>query len=140
MKYLLIALFLVGCSHADQSETEKEFSKDSMYVAMERFSKEFGIEITSTISFSDDPYNGFPGYCIVETGFISINKEWWVDVDEEEREALIFHELGHCELGLGHTEKPGIMNGFIGFTAYHYIYEYEASVANMKEEYAGLDR
>jgi len=39
---------------------------------------------------------------------IGINKEFWSWASEDQREVLIFHELGHCVLFQDHTET-GIM-------------------------------
>jgi Zn-dependent protease with chaperone function len=49
--------------------------------------------------------SGGRGVCQVasgETPVITVSAEAWATSTEEEREELIFHELGHCVLGLAH--------------------------------------
>lgn len=39
------------------------------------------------------------GMCIPVANMILINRNYWEHADYLEREQLLFHELGHCELG-----------------------------------------
>ncbi len=127
-RLVVLLLFCTSCKHVEQGTSLKEIDYMSIERAVQRFSKEFNIHVDSTLSFSEAPFKGYPGKCFVEGNHITVNKEWWLDVAPKTREALIFHELGHCMLGLGHDPLPGIMNGFIGHTANHYLYFYEESV------------
>lgn len=43
---------------------------------------------------------------------INIDFEFWERASGLDREVLVLHELGHCDLGLGHTEGPAIMQKF----------------------------
>ena len=129
-KYLL--LLLVSCSHVNQNDPTQVFDYESIEVTVKRFSAEFNIEVDSTLHFEEGYSNGFPGRCIVEANHIVINKQWWLDVLPTTRQALLFHELGHCMLKLGHDPYPGIMNGFVGHTVNHYNYFYEQSIQWMK--------
>lgn len=46
------------------------------------------------------------GYCIISLNsrVITINRKYWNIASNIERELLIFHELGHCLLFLGHDD------------------------------------
>jgi len=37
-------------------------------------------------------------------GCIRIDPSIWSEIAEPQREYLVFHELGHCYLGLGHND------------------------------------
>lgn len=48
------------------------------------------------------------GECLTEKGgkrFITFSSELWFKCTPEQREAILFHELGHCVLGLEHDDK-----------------------------------
>jgi len=51
--------------------------------------------------------NNVAGYCIPTFGIL-INEERWASMGPYQKKELIFHELGHCVLGLEHKE-PGLM-------------------------------
>jgi len=47
------------------------------------------------------------GQCIhteAEPNTVVVDKFYWDDADDLEKEFLIFHELGHCALGRGHLD------------------------------------
>jgi len=46
------------------------------------------------------------GYCIPEFGIL-INEKLWSSLGPFQKKELMFHELGHCVLGLDHSE-PGL--------------------------------
>lgn len=41
---------------------------------------------------------------------IQVDYTFWVKASEAQREILMFHELGHCDLRLDHTDEDRIMN------------------------------
>ena len=43
---------------------------------------------------------------------VIINKKRWKGLSSIEKKIIVYHELGHCMLGLKHTEKGGIMNAY----------------------------
>lgn len=79
--------------------------------------------------------SGRPGRCLRGESLrvIQINPETWAEYDEPTREALIIHELGHCELGLAHTEPniPHIMSDFIGLNVKAYVESLEQELVFM---------
>ena len=40
---------------------------------------------------------------------ITINANHWEQIPSIHRKELVYHELGHCELNLSHSDKPDIM-------------------------------
>lgn len=53
---------------------------------------------------SDGKKGNVIGVCYAQQNLIELDEERWETLGEEGREALIFHEFGHCELGQGHRE------------------------------------
>jgi len=49
----------------------------------------------------------------MEDGFreILISKEVWKGLSPDQKEELVFHELGHCELNLGHIDGQYMNTG-----------------------------
>lgn len=45
------------------------------------------------------------GECYMGHEYIVISTYWWPLLNDTQREILILHELGHCELGLGHDNN-----------------------------------
>lgn len=61
---------------------------------------------------------------------VEISEEYWIRMDTDAREELMFHELGHCVITRGHrgsVDASGfplsVMNPFI-FSSYHYLQNY----------------
>ena len=48
------------------------------------------------------------GLCYPHIG-VEILRSYWDDATEWEKKALVYHELGHCSLGLDHIQEHGIM-------------------------------
>lgn len=55
-----------------------------------------------SIQFRDAVDQETGGVCYTGDHRIEIEKFFWDDLTDLQREGLIFHELGHCELGRGH--------------------------------------
>lgn len=66
-------------------------------------------EINSlTIEFRDLP-KGYVGFCFPFRGKLDIDEPFWLSASDAEKEELIIHEIGHCILGLEHSDVPSIM-------------------------------
>lgn len=123
MKYVLyiILCFLVGCASVmpadkdDQREMEKyqiSFVEQSQgQVTLEEV-QSIPIYIKPYKKFNTETkkwevqYSGVVGTCypLGPFTFITISEGYWYsNFDEEEREQLIFHELGHCLLHSHHS-------------------------------------
>lgn len=93
-----------------------------------QFSSDFGINIinhpVSLISSEhmarivpplNDPYRGqrmADAVCITNTNNIYLNADHWKDLNFFQKRELLYHELGHCVLGLSHNPDRSIMNPF----------------------------
>lgn len=65
---------------------------------------------TEAMVFEDAMDNDWVGYC-APVQKIAVHPAFWQQATEIERMTLIYHELGHCALGLDHrTDKTAIMN------------------------------
>ncbi|RMG20066.1 MAG: hypothetical protein D6730_20520 [Bacteroidetes bacterium] len=101
---LLYLLGLAGCDRPQPFDVHPDFQP---YV--DRFIAE-GAKRGHDIDFSDTGLSIiFREAVDTETGGvcrgkhrIEIEKFFWDDLNDFQREGLIFHELGHCELGRGH--------------------------------------
>jgi len=67
------------------------------------------------INFGDTEDPAFQGVCFVYSDGakeIIIRKSWWDTVNNQEyRESLIFHELGHCALDRDHLDETASNGG-----------------------------
>lgn len=63
-------------------------------------------ELEITGSISDIPEDGVAGTCRYgsHVHHVTIDQAYWNSVSELQREMVVFHELGHCVLGIGHRE------------------------------------
>jgi len=111
MRTILFLLFLVSCGKFSDmlnredtptpKTTDKAFSK---YVSS--FELHFNKKVKVPITFSklDDRY---AGVCYTySNGYreIEISKTSWDSMNDEQREQVIFHELGHYVLNKGHDD------------------------------------
>lgn len=76
------------------------------------------IQYVDTIKNSETE-NRVLGRCWYDRSLIEINREAWVDLSENKKTSLIFHELGHCILKRQHDnqelfgQKTSIMHWII---------------------------
>lgn len=82
------------------------------------FSSDIGVSTDGiSVGFSDTENNPNPlgetvGECTLYSNgakVIQIDSGYWVSASQEQRKQLVYHELGHCAMGLGHT--PGYISG-----------------------------
>lgn len=60
------------------------------------------------INFDIPEDNSFEGVCYIYSNNsreIIIRKDWWDSASDEDKESLIFHELGHCALDRDHDNE-----------------------------------
>ncbi len=126
-----ILILLNACKYAAQDDSVGTYPTNfTPYI--QNFEELFNMKVTSNIQFSP-LLKGNPGRCLFEAKQIHINEKLWKDFSEETREALIIHELGHCELGLLDSDKEGshIMSSFIGHNVLAYTTDLEAEIQYM---------
>lgn len=71
------------------------------------FNEEFAVKVSVPIILNDID-NSKAGVCFVwSDGYreIQINSKHWSSYSEEQREQLIFHELGHCVFNFNHDDS-----------------------------------
>ncbi len=97
--FSILAFFLQSC-HKDNIPSEFQKYVDSFIAE----GAKRGLKLHSdnlTVKFNPNE-NGASQCTNLGTQEILINKPFWNSFNELERESLIFHELGHCILGLNH--------------------------------------
>jgi len=95
---VLPLIFIASCAKT-QVTVDPEFKP-----YLEKFTTDVGGD-TSDVSVVFEELSGDTvGLCITDGDdkHIKIHPKHWAKVSHEEREELIYHELGHCVLGLGH--------------------------------------
>jgi hypothetical protein len=74
---------------------------------VQAFEQQFNIKLSVPIVFKQ-LHSSKAGVCYMwSDGYreIEINSTHWVNFSEEQKEQLIFHELGHCVFNLGHDDS-----------------------------------
>lgn len=109
----LFSMILSSCGQAGEKSEPLIVGSDKLLQYYEKFKADaFSIGRTLPkkdilIMFGETRTNEFPlrvGYCnFLEPRVVVINKEWFDNAPEENREVLMYHELGHCVLDLDHT-------------------------------------
>ena len=69
----------------------------------------FVLSVDRQEKFPKDAPEGAVGYCEMDEWKIHVLGSEWDSHDDAWREQLIFHEMGHCVLGLDHDRCPSIM-------------------------------
>jgi len=80
---------------------------------------------------------------------IKINTKYWTNLDEQQRKALIYHELGHCALNREHKDDyhrsfpVSIMNSYhigVNYEKYSGEYDYELFTHDHSELTQSIDK
>jgi hypothetical protein len=138
MKKLLLAILLTGCGKEGRDISNYSYTPytERLCTVNNLFTKgydplmhepivKFSIDArkrnvpcfpTEYAVFSDElsvNSKGVLGYCDFSYG-IFINRDHWMWFSAQTRITLIYHELGHCALGLDHyDDSTDIMNTYI---------------------------
>ena len=109
----LIILLFIGCSEEspeiDVDPVFQEFVDEFVEIAA-TFGQDIDFSDTGlSIQFGDVENPGSPGVCLGNHQ-IEIESDFWEDLSEFDRQGLIFHELGHCELDRPHRNDM-LVNG-----------------------------
>jgi hypothetical protein len=117
MRFLL-ALWAIGCGGVDtaQSSPKVFYQTDEFKLYAQKFEAYSAIYSGKPVSiynliirFGTDPNKKTRvGWCAIDykkTPTIYIKKDYWDVADNTRKEALMFHELGHCVLGRRHNSN-----------------------------------
>lgn len=100
---ILVPFLLTLCSCGSK---EPVVQQDDIKVYMDKFASTYGIDVSyipATFQKQDGPTIGM---CLIwSNGYkeIQIDPDHWATASDFGREELVFHELGHCALGLDHN-------------------------------------
>ena len=124
---ILGLLLLVSCGssldHRESDDILGDGYKDpSLSEYLSQFEEDMGVEIPGHLSISivDDLYKisnpNVDAVCWSNSKTkvgekIEIRRSRWEDMDDDSREQLLYHELGHCVLNKDHNfgQKPGLI-------------------------------
>jgi len=111
MKYLIMLLLITGCGKGFQDFInigEPNFKKaktDPIFTPfIQSFEAEFNRRVKVPIVLKTIK-QGYAGVCLVySNGYreIRINKDSWDYYNHEQKEQLVYHELGHCVFNKDH--------------------------------------
>lgn len=110
MKYCLIGLiFLMGCAPPPRQDANLL----AYLYSFEDYARSYGFEAYTQFDavFVDKMKGSLVGTC--GSSGITISLQYWKIASPAMREQLMFHELGHCSLGLGHVATLSIMNPYL---------------------------
>lgn len=111
---LVIGLFLVGCASPIKFEKHLSVSVEftPYIISFQEHAAQYGqnVRIDDLIVRFNDKLNGTEtiGLCTTdryETPIIDIQPDHWYNQNEYGRQVLMYHELGHCVLGLDHDDS-----------------------------------
>lgn len=120
---ILLTLFMTACGHfypTGPSIIDPELQPYyDLYIEHKETYTGFGNSAKVNMRFNILP-GQYIGRCWkYSNGYrlIEIDRLFWSTASEKDREVLIFHELGHCDLNRGHVEnsimRPYHLNGYI---------------------------
>jgi hypothetical protein len=93
----MLIVFLVGCGKGPV------YQDDTFRPYVDMFKNYYQVDTSYlTIKFNKLKNNNV-GICYFSQIKVEIDSEFWSLATEDEKEQLIFHELGHCVLGLSHN-------------------------------------
>lgn len=121
MKYLaFIFLFTCGCGQAASIFNSQPSVQPHIDFYLQNKASLLGRGADRNISVDivQEDHGNTIGHCVVKRKFgfnttyqIRLYADFWYQASYSQREQLVFHELGHCDMGLPHVEgKRAIMN------------------------------
>lgn len=99
-------MILTGCGKRDSKPVAVVDEVLSPY--LKRFENDIGVYTAGINAVFGDTKAPIVGQCTTYSDGrrdIEIDKEFWDQSDDLAREELIYHELGHCAMGLGHDNS-----------------------------------
>lgn len=101
--YFIFGFILLSACGRNVDPTLEPYLNNFLALAQENNLQLNNMNIS--MEFDDGPMmKGAKGICYQETQRIFIDRKFWYETSEEQREWLVLHELGHCIGLLGHDE------------------------------------
>lgn len=110
LKFISPILFLLSFGCGPGFKTEFIFIDPAFEPYAQLFEELAGRPVNVSLVFKSNLGQNRVGLCWRTNGQgdrIEIDPDYWANISEPGREQLIMHELGHCELGLGHDDRLG---------------------------------
>ena len=111
MKYLIMLLLITGCGknisdflNINQPKFKKADTNPIFAPLIKSFESELGLTVKVPIVLKRIEQK-YAGVCLVySNGYreIQINSDYWYSYTPEQKEQLVYHELGHCVLNKEH--------------------------------------
>lgn len=103
MKWISIILLLSGCA------SEPSYIDSAFIFYTEQFASKFAVDDHQvSMLFGTISKNNVAAECNArdwahKKAIVVVDRKTWFALSNERRKALVFHELGHCMLGLPHS-------------------------------------
>lgn len=107
-------LFFTGCSNEDTVETDSELEPYFQIFAEEAALRGFTVDYEAARIeglLQDIPDSNVQGQCFrneEKPRKVIVDREYWENADESQKQFIIFHELGHCFLNREHLDVSDI--------------------------------
>ncbi len=107
---ILLPIFLIGCGNNKVPVIDVEFKP---YVELFRtyhvlHDKDYFYQISTDINFGyiaqPSTESTILAFCMIGQNYVIVDESHWHKASELQKEQLVFHELGHCELGRHHDD------------------------------------
>lgn len=100
MKFIFLMLF-ISCASLNQNR----YATESIRKLVVQYEELKGSKINSNITFSIEPLESDTALAVCNTAFksIKISDRFYFSSTDEELMLVVFHELGHCDLGRKHS-------------------------------------
>jgi hypothetical protein len=99
---LLVLILLIACG----KQGTKKVIDPAFLQDISAFERIYHMNIKSSVVFGkvDSRFVAVCNKYSDGSKKVIVDKIWWQGFSREQQQSLVFHELGHCELNLGHTE------------------------------------
>lgn len=89
-----------------------------------------------TTIFNEQLPSGIAAYCLPATNTVVVSREVWQDLNDNGKEALLYHEWGHCTLKREHAEDMQIPYSYCPISIMHpYIHPVESCYSDLRDFY-----
>lgn len=139
MKYYT-SILLLGLASCGQSPPATAIDAD-LAPYFEMFENAIGVSTEGISGKIDEISSAYLGTCTLDEAanikLVEINKYYWARSTDDERENTVFHELGHCAMGLSHIntlDKYGCPTSIMYYAEFPHQYCFELFRQNYYDE------